>query len=207
MNFCHWPTDLYTAQPYVVELSVRIVSKSERPIIPGNRKNKQKLQMKQNPTNSIKARYRVGLRAKNHIKITSDNLMLSEVIVFHLPFLRTTWDARFYRILYHILPNWNAAILGSNFYGFWRVRTAKKAAMSFWISYDVRHNPFNSLIAIFFDVIYTIVPIVPGVTKAAFPEYFLRFQRSPGESDSFHIFSMFRQDWNRCCFIGYPPGH
>ena len=131
MNFCHWPTDLYTAQPYVVELSVRIVSKSERPIIPGNRKNKQKLQMKQNPTNSIKARYRVGLRAKNHIKITSDNLMLSEVIVFHLPFLRTTWDARFYRILYHILPNWNAAILGSNFYGFWRVRTAKKAAMSF----------------------------------------------------------------------------
>lgn len=111
MNFCHWPTDLYTAQPYVVELSVRIVSKSERPIIPGNRKNKQKLQMKQNPTNSIKARYRVGLRAKNHIKITSDNLMLSEVIVFHLPFLRTTWDARFYRILYHILPNWNAAIM------------------------------------------------------------------------------------------------
>ena len=39
--------------------------------------------MKQNPTKSIKARYRVGLRAKNHIKITSDNLMLSEVIVFH----------------------------------------------------------------------------------------------------------------------------
>ena len=71
------------AQPYDVELSVRIVFKSERPIIPGNRKNKQKLQMKQNPTNSIKAGYRVELRAKNHIKITSDNLMLSEVIVFH----------------------------------------------------------------------------------------------------------------------------
>ena len=31
--------------------------------------------MKQNPTNSIKAGYRVELRAKNHIKITSDNLM------------------------------------------------------------------------------------------------------------------------------------
>lgn len=39
--------------------------------------------MKQNPTNSIKAGYRVELRVKNHIKITSDNLMLSEVIVFH----------------------------------------------------------------------------------------------------------------------------
>lgn len=70
------------AQPYDVELSVRIVFKSERPIIPGNRKNKQKLQMKQNPTNSIKAGYRVELRAKNHIKITSDNLMLSEVNIF-----------------------------------------------------------------------------------------------------------------------------
>lgn len=32
--------------------------------------------MKQNPTNSIKAGDRVELRAKNHIKITSDNLML-----------------------------------------------------------------------------------------------------------------------------------
>lgn len=204
MNFCHWPTDLYTAQPYVVELSVRIVSKSERPIIPGNRKNKQKLQMKQNPTNSIKARYRVGLRAKNHIKITSDNLMLSEVIVFHLPFLRTTWDARFYRILYHICLTgmqryWVVIFMASGVSG-----RQKRRQCHSWISYDVRHNPFNSLIAIFFDVIYT---IVPGVTKAAFPEYFLRFQRSPGESDSFHIFSMFRQDWNRCCFIGYPPGH
>lgn len=39
--------------------------------------------MKQNPTNSIKAGYRVDLRAKNHIKITSDNLMLSEVINPH----------------------------------------------------------------------------------------------------------------------------
>ena len=153
MNFCHWPTDLYTAQPYVVELSVRIVSKSERPIIPGNRKNKQKLQMKQNPTNSIKARYRVGLRAKNHIKITSDNLMLSEVIVFHLPFLRTTWVVIF---------------MASGVSG-----RQKRRQCHSWISYDVRHNPFNSLIAIFFDVIYT---IVPGVTKAAFPEYFLRFQ-------------------------------
>ena len=38
--------------------------------------------MKQNPTNSIKAGYRVELRAKNHIKITSDNLMLSEVNIF-----------------------------------------------------------------------------------------------------------------------------
>lgn len=82
MNFSHWPIDLYTAQPYDVELSVRIVYKSERPIIPGNRKDKQKLQMKQNPINSIKAGYRVELRAKNHIKITSDNLMLSEVNIF-----------------------------------------------------------------------------------------------------------------------------
>lgn len=73
---------MYTAQPYDVELSVRIVFKSERPIIPGNRKDKQKLQMKQNPTNPIKAGYRVELRAKNHIKITSDNLMLSEVNIF-----------------------------------------------------------------------------------------------------------------------------
>ena len=39
--------------------------------------------MKQNPVNSIKAGYRVELRAKNHIKITSDNLMLSEVINTH----------------------------------------------------------------------------------------------------------------------------
>ena len=39
--------------------------------------------MKQNPTNSIKAGDRVELRAKNHIKITSDNLMLSEVINIH----------------------------------------------------------------------------------------------------------------------------
>ena len=38
--------------------------------------------MKQNPTNPIKAGYRVELRAKNHIKITSDNLMLSEVNIF-----------------------------------------------------------------------------------------------------------------------------
>lgn len=38
--------------------------------------------MKQNPINSIKAGHRVEPRAKNHIKITSDNLMLSEVIVF-----------------------------------------------------------------------------------------------------------------------------
>ena len=38
--------------------------------------------MKQNPINSIKAGYRVELRAENHIKITSENLMLSEVIVF-----------------------------------------------------------------------------------------------------------------------------
>ena len=80
MNFCHWPTDQYTAQPYDVELSVRIVFKSERLIISGNRKDKQKLQMKQNPINSIKAGYRVELRAENHIKITSDNLMLSELI-------------------------------------------------------------------------------------------------------------------------------
>ena len=39
--------------------------------------------MKQNPINSIKAGYRVELRAENHIKITSDNLMLSEVINTH----------------------------------------------------------------------------------------------------------------------------
>ena len=38
--------------------------------------------MKQNPINSIKAGHRVELGAKNHIKITSDNLMLSEVNVF-----------------------------------------------------------------------------------------------------------------------------
>ena len=38
--------------------------------------------MKQNPINSIKAGHRVEPIAKNHIKITSDNLMLSEVIVF-----------------------------------------------------------------------------------------------------------------------------
>lgn len=89
MNFSHWPTDLYTAQPYDVELSVRIefkvrtVFKSERPIIPGNRKDKQKLQMKQNPINSIKAGYRVELRAENHIKITSDNLMFHGKIRFY----------------------------------------------------------------------------------------------------------------------------
>lgn len=46
--------------------------------------------MKQNPTNSIKARYRIGLRAKNHIKITSDNLMLSEVINPH--YHAMSWD-------------------------------------------------------------------------------------------------------------------
>ena len=38
--------------------------------------------MKQNPINSIKAGYRVELRSENHIKITSDNLMLSEVNIF-----------------------------------------------------------------------------------------------------------------------------
>ena len=58
--------------------------------------------MKQNPTNSIKAGDRVELRAKNHIKITSDNLMLSEVMLI--------W---FSRVLYYTLfsPTASAFIL------------------------------------------------------------------------------------------------
>lgn len=58
--------------------------------------------MKQNPTNSIKAGDRVELRAKNNIKITSDNLMLSEVMLI--------W---FSRVLYYTLfsPTASAFIL------------------------------------------------------------------------------------------------